>query len=92
MVEEVQHQRCPRLAGCDKAVDHHCFLEETLASGHNEVTSFLPFVMILQMLLLVHQAKSKGLPEMQPPGVEELINAHMKELIDDLFRSPVRKT
>jgi len=64
-----------------------------MASGHNEVTLFLPFVMILQMLLFVHQAKSKGLPDMQPPEAEELIDAHIKELTEEnLFKSPVRKT
>jgi hypothetical protein len=49
--------------------------------------------MILQMLLFIHKANSKGLAYMQPPEVEELINAHIKELTDeDLLRSPVRKS
>jgi len=63
-----------------------------MANGHNEVTLFLPFV-IWQMLLFVHQAKSKGLPDLQPPEVEELIDAHIKELTDEnILKSPVRKT
>jgi hypothetical protein len=64
-----------------------------MASGHNEVTLFLPFVILLQVLLFIHQAKSEGLADMQPPEVEELINVHIKELTDEgLLRSPVRKT
>lgn len=64
-----------------------------MAGGHNEVTLFLPFVMILRMFLFVRQAKSKGLPDMLPPKVEELIDAHIKELSDEnLLKSPVRKS
>jgi hypothetical protein len=45
------------------------------------------------MLLFVSQAKGKGLADMQPAEVEELINAHVKELTDEgLLRSPVRET
>jgi len=64
-----------------------------MASGRNEVALFLRFVMILQILLSIHHANGKDLADMQPPQVEELIDAHVKELTDeDLLRSPVRKS
>jgi len=64
-----------------------------MASGCNEVTLFLPCVMILQVLLFIHQAKGKGLADKQPPEVEKLIVTHVEGLTDEgLFRSPVRET